>query len=211
MLGKVFRFGCAAIVFVTIAGLLAILFLMPSYGQTLAWWMPIVFIACMWPLIAGIKLVFFALKTASSTSKTTEELEAEGLVETQSYRAVRAFSVEEFEDEGSHYFLELEDGSVLYLTGQELYSYEPIDDDPELNQARQFPCTEFILRKHKTEGYIIDIQCGGTVLEPEVVAPPFSTEDFEDDRAPEPNSIIHHRTFDQIKAERLALSQENHQ
>ena len=41
------------------------------------------------------------------------------------------------------HFLELSDESVMCLYGQYLYEYEPIDDDPELNQPRLFPTSEF--------------------------------------------------------------------
>src|SRR5262245_21050528 len=41
------------------------------------------------------------------------------------FKARRAFMVDEFEDEGIHYFIELEDNSILFLSGQYLYDYEP--------------------------------------------------------------------------------------
>src|SRR5262249_8078638 len=71
-----------------------------------------------------------------SQSDYIQELERKDLLVPTSYRARRAFQVEEFEDEGSHYFIELEDGRVLSLSGHYLYKYEPIDDDPELKQGR---------------------------------------------------------------------------
>jgi hypothetical protein len=83
----------------------------------------------------------------------------------------RAFGVEDYEDEGICYFLELTDGSgVLVLIGQYLYAYEPIEDDPEMNQPRLFPCTAFTVRRHRTDGYVVDLVCGGDVLEPETMA-----------------------------------------
>jgi hypothetical protein len=102
------------------------------------------------------------------------ELEAKGQLLRQSFEATQAFGVSEFEDEGPHYYIELADGQVLYLNGQYLYDYEPIEDDPELNQPRSFPCTQFEVLRHKIAGYAIHINCGGRVLEPQVMAPPFS-------------------------------------
>lgn len=99
-------------------------------------------------------------------------LETEGLLVSTDYQARRAFGVEEPEDEGLHYFLELVDGRVLYLGGQYLYDYEPITDDPEVNQSRRFPCTEFTIRRHKAEGYVAEVVCRGTAIEPEFVARP---------------------------------------
>lgn len=88
-----------------------------------------------------------------SPEEQRQELESRGLVEVAEFRATRAFGVEEFEDEGPHYYIELIDGRVLFLSGQYLYDFEPITDDPELNQPRRFPCSEFAVLRHKTERY----------------------------------------------------------
>lgn len=97
----------------------------------------------------------------------------EGLLVSESFTATRAFQVEEYDDEGSHYFIELTDGAVLYLNGQYLYEYEEITDDPEYNQPRRFPCSQFIVRRDKTTRDVLDIICAGGVLHPECLAPPF--------------------------------------
>ena len=49
--------------------------------------------------------------------------------------------MEELEDEGVSYFLELDDGAVLFLSGQ----YLDEDESP-------FPCTEFIVRRLPADG-----------------------------------------------------------
>jgi len=130
------------------------------------------------------------------------ELEAVGLVERQLFLAQRAFAVREFEDEGLHYFIELIDGRVLFLSGQYLYDYEPISDDPEFNQPRLFPCTEFVVQRHKLARYVLQIQCAGAILEPEVVAPPFNREDHRRG-VPEDGAIIDDRTYDLVMKERM--------
>lgn len=143
------------------------------------------------------------LYTALSPEAQLRDLEARGLVTTTAYRARRAFHVQELEDEGTHYYLELEDGSVLFLSGQYLYDYEPEEKRGKVTRARRFPCTEFTFREHRTEHYGIDLlHCGGTVLEPEVSAPPFNDEDFERDLYPGDGAVIRNRTYDELKAER---------
>ncbi len=127
------------------------------------------------------------------------ELEQKGLLVKDDYKARRAFGVDEFEDEGSHYFIELEDGRVLYLNGQYLYDYEPVG----IKQPRTFPCTEFTLLRHKDERWVVDLQCRGSALEPESVAPSFSKSDFKAGLIPSDGEIIRERTYDQIKSERL--------
>jgi hypothetical protein len=147
----------------------------------------------------------FPLHTASFDERLAE-LDAEGRLETTEYRATRAFQIAEFEDEGPSYFIELEDGSMLFLTGQQLYEYEETTDDPELNQPRRFPCTEFTTRRHRVDRYLIDIVCRGDVLEPDVVAPPWSARDYKAGRIPDDGAVITDRTYDQIKEERLRAS-----
>jgi hypothetical protein len=129
-------------------------------------------------------------------------LEARGLLVATDYRADRAFRVEEFEDEGFHYFVELEDGSVLYLNGRYLNAYEPVDDDPMIAGGRRFPCTEFTVRRHKELGYVVDLQCRGEALEPERTRRAFTRDDYVRGDVPEDGEVIRGQSYDQLKAER---------
>lgn len=137
-----------------------------------------------------------------SLAERISELDASGLLLRQHFRANRAFAVEEFEDEGLHYFIELTDGRVLFLSGQYLYDYEPIADEPELNQPRSFPSTEFEVLRHKSAGYVMEIRCTGEVLESELTTAPFQEDDFERG-VPQDGDVIADRTYDEIKAERM--------
>jgi hypothetical protein len=132
-----------------------------------------------------------------------KELEDQGLLASETFNAKRAFQVEEFEDEGSHYYLELEDGRVLFLSGQYLYDYEPLKHGNTIVQPRRFPNTQFVVRRHVAKHYVVDILCGGPVIEPEVLAPSFSTNDFGTERIPEDGQVIRDRSFEQLKDERL--------
>jgi hypothetical protein len=134
------------------------------------------------------------------------ELESAGLLDWTDYGVTRAFGVAESEDEGLHYYLELDDGRVLFLTGQYLYDSEPAGDDAESIRRRRFPCSEFTIRRHIKEGYVADIQCRGTVLEPELIAPPFNQEDWNANRVPDDGEIISKRTYDELKRERTSVA-----
>lgn len=155
-------------------------------------------------------LVFFnsrgrrPLDPSITLEQRIRDLDSAGLILRQSFSARRCFSVEESEDEGLHYYLELEDRRVLFLSGQYLYDYQEITDDPELNQPASFPCQSFEILRHKTEGYVVSIECRGPVLVPECVAPPFSTRDFRKG-VPEDGTLITEQTYEQLKAERLGL------
>jgi hypothetical protein len=127
-------------------------------------------------------------------------LEEKGLLVSSDFQARRAFGVREFEDEGLHYFLELADGRVLFLSGQYLYDYEPIEDDLERKEPRRFPCTDFTIRRHKTEGYVVEIICRGTVLEPEFFALPFPKQKGWSGHIPQDGELISDTTYDALKA-----------
>jgi hypothetical protein len=129
-----------------------------------------------------------------------QRLEDEGMLESADFQVRRAFGVREFDDEGLHYFLELADGRVLFLSGQYLYDYEPIEDDINEKELRRFPCTDFTIRRHKTEGYVVEIICRGTVLEPEFFAPPFPRQKGWLERIPEDGELISDTTYDALKA-----------
>lgn len=139
----------------------------------------------------------------SPRGDSIEQMEAKGLLVSTDFQARRAFQIEEFEDEGAHYVIELQDGSTLYLNGQYLYDYEPITDDPELNRPRLFPCTDFTVRRHKASGEGIDILCRGDLIEPEFVAPSFDEMDFKRGLVPEDGQLITDKSYEELKRERL--------
>jgi hypothetical protein len=141
--------------------------------------------------------------SGKSFEEQLAELQQKGLLINESFKARRAFQVEEFEDEGSHYFIELVDGGVLFLSGQYLYDYAEITDDPELNQNRKFPCTEFTLQRHKDAGYVVNIVCAGQVLPIECVTPPFDKNAFKRGLVPEDGQVVRNRSYEDLKWELL--------
>jgi len=136
------------------------------------------------------------------------QLAAEGDVLLQDFKAHRAFQVAEYDDEDLHYFLELEDGRILYLTGQYLYDYEPLEaEGDEGARPRSFPNTDFtVFRDNRgSYKYVLDIECRGAVLEPEGVAADFEEEYFDGDPWQD-GDIISDRSYDDLKQQRLAAA-----
>jgi hypothetical protein len=167
------------------------------------WWVAALLIGTL--LVAGYAALRFWFatdpdprETWKSTEELIAELEAKNLVRREVYHARRAFQVEETEDEGSNYFVELADGRVLFISGQILYEYE-LDESGE---PRRFPCTEFELVLKSDTGDMIDLLCRGRALEPEVVAPAFTIEDFKSGWTPE-NLEILDKPYETLKQERL--------
>jgi hypothetical protein len=62
------------------------------------------------------------------------KLEKHGMLLSRAYEARRAFQVEELDEEGLHYFIELEDHGTLFLSGQYLYNYN-CEDQPRTSPA----------------------------------------------------------------------------
>ncbi len=143
---------------------------------------------------SGVKIEDF-----KSNEEQIQDLEDKGLLISTDFNAIRAFKVEEGEDEGPYYFIELADGSVLYLNGQYLYDYEHIEDDEEDNQPQIFPCTHFTIRRHRDEGYVVDIICRGSLIELESLEPDCQREEYRWGKIPEDGGIITNESFDELK------------
>ena len=76
-------------------------------------------------------------------------------------------------------------------------------DDQCLCEYERFPCTEFTISRHREEGWVADIQCRGTVLQPEELGLSFSKSHFEAGLVPDDGEIWRHRSFEQLKADIL--------
>lgn len=131
-----------------------------------------------------------------SPAELVSDLRASGELATESFRARRCIAIGEFEDEGLTYWLELEDGRLLCLSGQYLYPYE---DDPETGQPRRFPCTEFTVRSHARNNFSIDIECRGTVLEPIAVLPPFNQQAWDENKVPDDRTILTDHSLEALR------------
>jgi hypothetical protein len=158
-------------------------------------------LALLWLALVSLAAFLFKARGTGIPAPSIEELEAQGLIETKDFVARRAIQVEAYGDEGSHLLLELDDGRILYLGGPYLDDGLPIIDepDPERNQPREFPATEFTILRHKKEGHVLDIRCRGLVLEPELVAWPFTREVWDSGLIPLDGEYVAGKTFDELK------------
>jgi len=170
-------------------------------------WLTGVFFAVVLLVLVAVSMFLFdrpgQKPSLKSFAEQLAELERQGLLVSETYHATRAFRVEEFEDEGIHYFIELADNRILCLNGQYLYDYEEIKDASESNQPRKFPCTEFTVVRHKVAGYLVDLKVAGEVLPLDCVAPPFDKQDFKRDLIYEDGLVICDRPYEDLKRERL--------
>ena len=79
-----------------------------------------------------------------------------------------AVLLEEYEDEGLGYFLDVGNGQILFLQGQYLYDLVWGDDWCEQDESRGvFPCTQFsLVRIPPSLGEPLDLQCSGQRFSP---------------------------------------------
>jgi hypothetical protein len=121
------------------------------------------------------------------------------LIADTTYRASRCFIVEESGEEGPQYFIELQDRTVLFLSGSYFASYEPYKFLGLINSPRKFPCAEFIVRRDRYEGGVVGIRCRGAVLEPELILPPLDDAERESVAQLKNGDVIRHRSYEELK------------
>jgi hypothetical protein len=94
-------------------------------------------------------------------------------VEVVRCKAVNAIELEEIEDEGSTFFLDLGDGDILFLQGRYLYDLvwsedlgKEDEDLDELEKKGKFPNREFNLVRALNSGGVLRIECLGKRFSP---------------------------------------------
>jgi hypothetical protein len=99
------------------------------------------------------------------------DLEERGKARREHFSAARAMTAEDYTISGLAHFLDIGDGRILCLRGQQYYDFEPIEDDPEVNQDRQFPTRDFEVLFRVRNGEVLDLYPGSQVFEPKLFNP----------------------------------------
>jgi hypothetical protein len=100
-----------------------------------------------------------------------KQLEANGEAVREEYYATGALTVEELNTSSLVHFVDIGGGRILCLYGQQHFDFEPIEDDPEVNQPRQFPTRDFALLRHVKRNEVLCLFPGSGVFEPIVCEP----------------------------------------
>jgi hypothetical protein len=103
------------------------------------------------------------------------------IADVTTYHVKQAIKVEECEDLGIGFYLDLGEGKVLYLQGQYLYKYS---DD------KRFPCTRFTISRTTHSRKFLDIRCEGEYIAPVCVNPPFTKKDGRAGLVPKDGQIL---------------------
>ena len=89
--------------------------------------------------------------------------------------------MEEFEDEGISFFVQLEDMRVLFLSGQYLY---------EVDEHKQFPSTAFTVERTVNSGLVLDFRCDGAYFPPSYRRDPFTESEHKQGIVPTDGEIV---------------------
>jgi hypothetical protein len=105
------------------------------------------------------------------SARRLEQLEVLGRATRERYVIERALTLEDLRTSCLVHLLDVGGGRILCLYGQSYYDFEPIEDDPDVNQPRKFPTTQFSLLRGNSRRDVLAIFPGNTILEPIVCKP----------------------------------------
>ena len=124
---------------------------------------------------AGLFVFWQKRETRAAAHRAADRAKAaEGEVTVTRYEALDAIGVEEVEDEGLHYYLLLDDGRTLFLSGQ--YLYAPAE--------RGFPWRVFEIVRIPSEDWVLAVVSRGDPLPPSHTRRPFTEDEMRRDSAP---------------------------
>ena len=114
---------------------------------------------------------FRKLKGQSDDDYIDEQLNKK-LALRERYIVSKALTFEDLSTGCLCHIIETEEGGSICLYGQYLYDYVGITDDPELNQPRMFPTSEFTLIRDKKNREILRVDIGDKVIEETIIESP---------------------------------------
>jgi hypothetical protein len=97
-------------------------------------------------------------------------------------RVVKAIEVEEFEDEGMQFYLELEDGRILFIMSQQFYHEEEYHG--------RFPSTEVLVTRLPHADEVIGLEPVGDHLPVSAEWPSFTADDYKNGRVPQHGALL---------------------
>jgi hypothetical protein len=124
---------------------------------------------------------------SADVAGTAREVAA-GFVRSTVYRITDAVAVEEAEDEGLSYYLLLDEGRTLFLSGQ--YLYEP--------EGAGFPWESFEVVRVASGTWVLRVVPLGPPLTPSYTRPPFTDEELSPGGIPD-DGAIDRRDFAALK------------
>ena len=125
-------------------------------------------------------LRFFARNDISEVDDMTQAL-ASGVLEVSEYSVKSVIEIEESDDEGMFFLLEVGDNQTLCLRGQYLY---------ESTERGSFPSSQIKIFWNKGIGFSYGVEGNGTKLKPKRKLPPLTENQWQLDFLPEDRDLI---------------------
>lgn len=100
-----------------------------------------------------------------SVNDYIEELLVKKQAVREYYKAQRAITFDDLSTGCLCHIVDIGNDRLLCLHGQYLYDYVQIDDDPELNQDRKFPTSEFSLVRIPKRDQVVRLDIGKDVVD----------------------------------------------
>ena len=135
-----------------------------------------------------------------SVEDSLKELVEKGKATSEVYTVNAAMSFNDLNTGSMVHLLDIGDERILCLNGQYLYDYEPVDDDPESNQARRFPTRQFTLIRRVKGSEVLSLQPGAEVVEPQLLEHPPMEKLYDLGFELTDGEIRAHVSFDQLRA-----------
>lgn len=151
-----------------------------------------------WPTIIGavaaLGLALYIYRISEPWQSKEREVHARdlaaGVAVCSTFDVVDALRVEEFEDEGSGYYLKLADGRVLFLQGQYLYEYENGEDEEGAPVHARFPADRFTVERTSASGIVLGVTDFGRLIPVSGVLRSFTPEEHEGHTVPQDGEIL---------------------
>jgi len=175
----------------TLFGCLSVLILLPGLWllDRLDWSGPLPAAVLFALLLVVLFRVRRKLKRGLESYRALHAADLEdGRAEVDTYAITDALRVEEFEDEGSSYYLRLANDRVLFLSGQ--YLYEPEEEGV-------FPSSRVRTARAVKSRLLLDIECLGEPVAVRATLPPFTGEEHARDGVPDDGDITD-ETFEKL-------------
>jgi hypothetical protein len=139
-------------------------------------------------LVCGIVLLHAEKRSVSEARDRARAALEQGQVEVLRCTVAEAVEVEEVEDEGPAFFLDVEDGQLLFLQGQYLYDLaaeEPAGEEAAGRPPR-FPNRQIEVARLPGSGEVLDLRCTGEPLRASRRRAPLT----DDEYVPEDGELI---------------------
>ena len=149
-------------------------------------------------VVMAVMLNYPRLPRQAMVNDFADELEAQKLLVSTSFRVDRAFRVGELGEARTALLPRARKTAASFIFPATTF----MTMSPSMALRGTFPAPNSPCGATPKSATLSILICGGLVIEPEVEAPPYTVRDFEERGVPEDGEILHGVSFDQLRHER---------